>query len=278
MAVSALLHPNDTIKVRLQTQSQLMRAGSTDLYYRGFSHAAQRIWAEEGFRGLWMRGLTASMMRELSYSSLRLGLYEPGKHFAAMLLHDSGESLWEKIAAGFFSGAIGSAIASPTDLIKIRFQSVMPGDPPRYKNTFAAFGEIFRAEGVAGLYKGVSPTIVRAGILTSAQLSSYDHTKYLLLKNEIFEEGHTLHLCAALVSGLVTTVAMNPVDVIKTRIMESRVPYKGPLDCFWKTVQNEGLFSLYKGFLPNYLRLGPHFVLSLPLFEAIRHFFGASYL
>jgi hypothetical protein len=31
-----------------------------------------------------------------------------------------------------------------------------------------------------------------------------------------------------------------------------------------------------KGWVPNYLRLGPHFVISLPLLEALRKLFGAD--
>lgn len=35
------------------------------------------------------------------------------------------------------------------------------GTPPRYRNTFAAFGEIFRDEGIRGLYRGVGATVLR---------------------------------------------------------------------------------------------------------------------
>ena len=38
-----------------------------------------RIGKEEGVRGLW-RGTGAALLREASYSSIRMGLYEPLKH------------------------------------------------------------------------------------------------------------------------------------------------------------------------------------------------------
>ncbi len=63
----------DVIKVRLQTQNQLKDSGIK--LYNGFGHAGKKIIAEEGIIGLWVPGLAASMLREISYSSLRIGLY-----------------------------------------------------------------------------------------------------------------------------------------------------------------------------------------------------------
>lgn len=63
----------DVIKVRLQTQNQLK--GSGPILYNGFSHAGKKIILEEGIIGVWTPGLVASMLREISYSSLRIGLY-----------------------------------------------------------------------------------------------------------------------------------------------------------------------------------------------------------
>ena len=42
-----------------------------------------------------------------------------------------------------------------------------------------------------------------------------------------------------------------------------------PQDVFLKTVRNEGLFSLWKGFTPYYARLGPHTVIMFLLLEQL---------
>ena len=39
-----------------------------------------------------------------------------------------------------------------------------------YKHTFSAFRDIYRDHGFEGLYKGCTPTIARAALLTAAQL------------------------------------------------------------------------------------------------------------
>jgi solute carrier family 25 protein 14/30 len=277
MLISALLNPMDVVKVRLQTQNELV-AASVPRRYHGFVHGFRTILNEEGyFRGL-MRGLSPSMMRELSYSSLRMGLYDPLKYFFAGETAHPG--LLASILAGIVSGAIGSAIATPTDVVKIRFQGELPGQPRRYRNTFHAFYTIYTEEGIRGLYKGVFPTTLRAAILTSSQLASYDHSKRLLLRTGLFQDNPYLHITASIISGLVTTTASSPVDVIKTRWMNARkdAVYKGPFDCFWKSLTAEGPKALFRGWVPNYLRLGPHFLLSLPLYEQIRKLFGLSSL
>jgi hypothetical protein len=66
-------------------------------------------------------------------------------------------------------------------------------------------------------------------------------------------------LLGALISGLVTTIATSPVDVIKTRLMNDKSSnkeslYKNSLDCLVKTVRHGGITALYRGFLPNYFR------------------------
>jgi hypothetical protein len=47
--------------------------------YPGFFKSLVRIGREEGVKGLW-RGTGAALLREASYSSIRMGLYDPLKH------------------------------------------------------------------------------------------------------------------------------------------------------------------------------------------------------
>lgn len=43
--------------------------------------------------------------------------------------------------------------------------------------------------------------------------------------------------------------------------------YKGVWDCFSKTVRTEGIFAIYKGFLPHLARILPHTMLTLTFAE-----------
>ncbi len=43
--------------------------------------------------------------------------------------------------------------------------------------------------------------------------------------------------------------------------------YSGVFDCLGKTIRTEGLFAIYKGFLPHLARILPHTILTLSLAE-----------
>lgn len=78
---------------------------------------------------------------------------------------------------------------------------------------------------------------------------------------------------ASIVSGLVVTTAMNPFDVVSTRLYSQKVVngrgelYSGVFDCLAKTFRAEGLRGFYKGWAAHYFRLGPHTVCTFVFWE-----------
>ena len=125
----------DVIKVRLQLQGQLAKTSLTNMYganpYQGFFHAGIKIFREEGYFGGLMKGydqlkplftsrFTPSMIRELTYSSMRMGLYDPVKSLLAPNATSKDDfTLVQKVAAGAISGGVGSAFVNPMDLLKV---------------------------------------------------------------------------------------------------------------------------------------------------------------
>ena len=208
--VSASLNGVDVTKIRLQNESNSGDANAK-ARYSGMIPAMRRILQEEGFRGL-MQGVHASMLREISYSSIRMGAYEP---IRAILSDDSRDpaeaSPHIKFFSALISGGIGSAIANPLDLMKTRFQAVLPGQSSPYRSTLSGLSTVFRTEGLKGLYRGWIVTSSRAAVLTSAQLGSYDSIKHNLLIDFVgMKDGFLLHLYASMLAGLITTTAANP--------------------------------------------------------------------
>ena len=94
--------------------------------YKNLVQGIAVICQEEGLRNGIYKGIEASCAREASYSSLRLGLYEPIKRAIGSGSGNQTQT-WKKFAAGGLSGAIGSAIANPADLLKTRMQAMEPG-------------------------------------------------------------------------------------------------------------------------------------------------------
>ena len=85
-----------------------------------------------------------------------------------------------------------------------------------------------------------------------------------------------LHITASLLAGLAVTAAINPIDVVTTRLWNQPVVagrgtlYAGALDCAVKTIGAEGPWALYKGATAHYLRVGPHTVLTFLILEQVQ--------
>lgn len=52
------------------------------------------------------------------------------------------------------------------------------------------------------------------------------------------------------------------------------VLYSSTLDCFWKTLRSEGPLGLYKGFIPVWMRIGPHTIITFFFYEQFRKALG----
>lgn len=71
----SFIHPIDVVKTRLQISGE---AGRQTKQYNGMTGVVRSVLADEG-AGAFYKGIGAAWMREASYTSLRLGLYEPCK-------------------------------------------------------------------------------------------------------------------------------------------------------------------------------------------------------
>ncbi|KAJ0399689.1 hypothetical protein P43SY_003694 [Pythium insidiosum] len=300
MTAASLTNPIDVVKIRLQLQTLAPPASASAssvsapcTRYHGFRHGLRTIWLEEGLIG-WYKGIQASLLREGSYSALRFGLYDVVKETYENHLFPAPSSssspthsapLFIKLLAGATTGAIGSALANPMDLVKVRMQSDRSG--LRYHNSFwFACRDILQHDGlVRGFYRGVGPTTVRAMVLTATQLPSYDHMKSVLLQSSALEEGFTVHILASMFAGLMAATTSSPVDVLKTKIMNECSKTAACPDqfrssqallrrTFMHVLRTDGVRGFFKGWFPNWIRIGPHTIISLLVYEELRSFMG----
>lgn len=108
--------PIDITKVRLQTQSSSpVFGGKPVVHYNGMLHAAQTVVNYEGLGALW-NGATPALLRQVSYTSICMVLYEPLRNaFAAKEArnHNREVPFRSKFLAGGCAGAIGISFANP---------------------------------------------------------------------------------------------------------------------------------------------------------------------
>eukprot|EP00404_Azadinium_spinosum_P020207 CAMPEP_0180486050 /NCGR_PEP_ID=MMETSP1036_2-20121128/36793_1 /TAXON_ID=632150 /ORGANISM="Azadinium spinosum, Strain 3D9" /LENGTH=277 /DNA_ID=CAMNT_0022493987 /DNA_START=43 /DNA_END=876 /DNA_ORIENTATION=- len=272
--------PIDVVKTRLQ-----MDGASSTKVYAGAFDCVRKLVRAEGVQAL-LKGLQPALLRQSTYGSLRYGLYVPIRNVLRVDTSRPAEiALWKKVLAGASAGAIASAVANPTDLIKVRMQTdgmLKDSDgnflPRKYRGVWHCLVTAIREEGFFGLWTGVGPTVGRATALAAAELSTYDEVKLQIRHRGIITEDNiSLHVSAAFVSGYASTVASSPFDVVKSRIMGQPIDslgrgtlYRGMVDCFVKLVKHEGPMSLYKGFWPNFGRVVPRVTIVFIVMEQLK--------
>ncbi|KAG5520133.1 hypothetical protein PMAC_001209 [Pneumocystis sp. 'macacae'] len=260
-------HPLDFIKVRMQTSKK----GSI-----GVITTITNVIRNEGFKSMYS-GLTASILRQATYSTIRFGVYERLKD---IVTEKKGKPLSFDmlLCIATISGAIGGIFSNPTDIVNIRMQTdrSLPHEQRRnYKNVFHGLYLISKNEGTFSFFRGLFPNTIRAILITASQLSSYDQFKRLIEKSDYFSKQILKNFIAAILAGLVTTTICSPIDVVKSRTMNSS-GYVNMLLVF-KEVKKEGIKFIFRGWTPSFIRLGPHTIITFTILEELKSLWQIRY-
>lgn len=255
-------HPLDLAKLRMQNSPQ--KSGTLHMLHTTLTH--------EGVRGLYI-GLSASILRQMTYSLTRFGAYDKLKTY--MLRHESGQvSVWKSIAAAGLAGAAGGIAGNPADVVLVRMTGDLyrnPSERFNYRGAISGLVRILREEGSKTLFRGVSPNVVRAVLMNSSQLASYDFFKDLLRSTGYLTPGTLTHyLCSSLLAGTVATTICSPADVVRARVMNSRGSAQSIPQLVYNAVRREGPTFLFRGWVPSWIRLTPQTVIVLTVLEELR--------
>jgi Mitochondrial carrier protein len=105
-------------RCRRHTHTQTRIQISTEYAALGMFGTIGKVSGEEGISALW-KGVNAAWLREASYTSLRLGLYEPTKVLVGAN-DPKTATFFGKFLAGSIAGALGSIAGNPFDVLKVR--------------------------------------------------------------------------------------------------------------------------------------------------------------
>jgi solute carrier family 25 oxoglutarate transporter 11 len=263
MVATTVIQPIDMIKVRLQLAGEGARTGPKPTPIS----VTREILAQGKFLDLYT-GLSAGLLRQAVYTTARLGFFDTFMKSLTVRAKEKGQSIGfaERAAAGLSAGGLAAMIGNPADLALIRMQSdgLKPlAERKNYKSVIDALSGIAKNEGVAKLWAGASPTVVRAMALNFGQLAFFSEAKQRL--KEGTELGpRTQTLAASAVAGFFASFFSLPFDFVKTRLQkqskgpDGKLPYKSMVDCFRKVAKDEGLGRFYRGFGTYYVRIAPH--------------------
>lgn len=214
----------------------------------------------------------------------RLGIYTTAYENGWTRNSDGTVSILKSAFFGGFGGTVGQALASPFFMLRNQLQSasvekIAVGYQHKHEGFIAAFQKIYKAHGVAGLYRGVLVTVPRGMMGSGTQIATFGATKDFLQRKYPTFDPTLVSLISGATAGTAMAIAMNPTDVISTRLYNQGVSasgkgiyYSGVIDCFLKILRAEGFAGFYKGFWPHYIRIGPHSALVLLFFDELKLF------
>jgi len=273
---SAVVHPIDLAKVRLQ----VFATTNPFVAKPGFVGMLSEMIAKDGFKSIYA-GLDAALCRQLLYGTARIGL---NRTFAnkAKEMHGGGALPFHlKAGAGMASGALAVCIGTPMDVALVRMQSdsLKPLSERRnYSNVVNALVRTASSEGIAALWKGLAPNILRGMAMNVGQLAVYDQAKEVVQKARAEAPSapslFTKLVCAG-VAGFTAALFSLPFDLLKSRLQDQtagasgKLPYAGIADCAAKVVSAEGPLALWTGFSAYYMRCAPHAMILLLAVEQL---------
>lgn len=185
-------------------------------------------------------------------------------------------SLSRLALAGGLAGSVMALLNCPIELLKVRLQ-VQTGSKDRrqYRNLFDCAAKTWRAEGLAGLYRGLGMTLGRDIPSFAGYFFIYEASKRALSVWDAKPEGMLstwqLMLCGGL-AGFGAWLPAYPQDVLKSRLQVT--PGIGTGEALKLLVMEGGgsWRGLFRGFAPTMARAFPANAATFLAFEATQEY------
>lgn len=241
-------YPLDTLRVR---QQQSSKAGSAISILRN-------VMATEGPSALY-RGMAAPLASVTFQNAMVFQIYAVlSRAFDSSVSAKDPPSYQGIALGGFGTGAVQSLILTPVELVKIRLQlqnnsytKLHQADP--YKGPVSVVKNIFKTEGLKGMYRGLTITLLRDAPAHGFYFYTYEYMREQLHPGcrKSGQESLNTMLVAGGLAGVASWVSCYPLDVVKTRLqaqsLSSLQQYTGIVDCFRRIVKDEGYHVLWRG-------------------------------
>ncbi|QLQ78936.1 hypothetical protein HG537_0B02830 [Torulaspora globosa] len=181
-------------------------------------------------------------------------------------------SFGKEIVAGLTTGSITTIVTHPLDLVKIRLQLLATNsDHLGYRYVISsvqqnAKGDIRRI--VKEVYRGLGINWIGNATAWALYFGLYRASKDLIYELQISgNDRHDdqlkrdadlsswMYLSAGAISGVITSIATNPIWVIKTRIMSTSGyeanSYTSAMDGIKRLIRDEGVRGVWRGLMPS---------------------------
>ncbi|XP_043915274.1 mitochondrial glutamate carrier 1 [Protopterus annectens] len=276
--------PIDLAKTRLQNQQNGQRM------YTGMSDCLIKTIRSDGYFGMY-RGAAVNLTLVTPEKAIKLAAND----FFRQLLSRDGKklTLLKEMLAGCGAGTCQVIVTTPMEMLKIQLQdagrlaaqqklmatqstgSTLSGTLPSGTGSGSSLKrtpvtamqisrELLRKEGIAGLYKGLGATLLRDVPFSIIYFPLFANLNKLGQKDQYDTAPFYVSFVSGCIAGSTAAVAVNPCDVIKTRLQSLQRgmhedTYSGIIDCTRKIWRNEGPTAFFKGAYCRALVIAPLF-------------------
>ncbi|KAL6498828.1 Mitochondrial adenine nucleotide transporter adnt1 [Orobanche gracilis] len=288
--------PLERLKILLQVQNP------HNIKYNGTVQGLKYIWRTEGLRGLF-KGNGTNCARIVPNSAVKFFSYEQAsKGILYMYQQQTGNDDAQltpvlRLAAGACAGIIAMSATYPMDMVRGRLTVQTEKSPYQYRGMFHALSTVLREEGFRALYKGWLPSVIGVVPYVGLNFAVYESLKDYLIKSKFLglvddnELGVVTRLACGAAAGTVGQTVAYPLDVIRRRMQmvgwnnassivtggtKAPLEYTGMIDAFRKTVRHEGFRALYKGLVPNSVKVVPSIAIAFVTYEQVKELLGVE--
>ncbi|XP_075519360.1 mitochondrial adenine nucleotide transporter ADNT1-like [Primulina tabacum] len=291
--------PLERLKILLQVQNP------HNVKYCGTIQGLKYIWRSEGFRGMF-KGNGTNCARIVPNSAVKFFSYEQASKGILYLYRqqtgneDAQLTPLLRLGAGACAGIIAMSATYPMDMVRGRITVQTEKSPFQYRGMFHALSTVLREEGFRALYKGWLPSVIGVVPYVGLNFAVYESLKDWLIKSKAFglvgeddELGVATRLACGATAGTVGQTIAYPLDVIRRRMQmvgwnhassivigdgRSKVAleYTGMIDAFKKTVRHEGFGALYRGLVPNSVKVVPSIAIAFVTYEQVKAVLGVE--
>ncbi|CAB1323957.1 unnamed protein product [Coregonus sp. 'balchen'] len=232
---------------------------------------------EGGVSSLW-RGNGTNVLKIAPETAIKFMAYE---QYKKMLSSEGGKvQTHERFIAGSLAGASAQTAIYPMEVMKTRLTLRKTG---QYSGMFDCAKKILKKEGVKAFYKGYVPNILGIIPYAGIDLAVYESLKNAWLARyakDTANPGILVLLACGTISSTCGQLASYPLALIRTR-MQAAASIEGSEQMTMnhlvkKILEKEGFFGLYRGILPNFMKVIPAVSISYVVYEYMRTGLGIS--
>jgi solute carrier family 25 phosphate transporter 23/24/25/41 len=268
---------------RLKILFQIQNVGRNE-YKMSVPKALAKMWRDEGWRGF-MAGNGTNCIRIVPYSAVQFSAYNVYKRF----FEDTpGSALgpYQRLLCGGLAGITSVTFTYPLDIVRTRlsiqtasFEGLKRGGPgQKLPGMWEILVGMYKNEGgFLALYRGIVPTVAGVAPYVGLNFMVYEIARTKFTREGQKDPGAIGKLGAGAVSGAVAQTCTYPFDVLRRRFQINTMSgmgyqYAGIGDAIRTIFKTEGIRGLYKGLVPNLLKVAPSMASSWLSFELTRDF------